>query len=54
MSEEEIIAKLRERTKGWALNDDKAWIKVKLGEVRAALEVIDRNPPVPRPIQKKG
>lgn len=41
MSDADQIEKLRQRVKGWSLNDDSAWIKVKAGELRAALRAID-------------
>lgn len=42
MSEtEDRIAKLRQRMEGWGRNDDPAWIKVKLGELRALFRAYD-------------
>lgn len=34
MSDDEIIERLRKRMDGWSLNDDSAWLKVKVGELR--------------------
>lgn len=40
-NDEVNISKFRSRTGGWALNDDKAWVSVKLGEMRSVLRQLD-------------
>lgn len=41
MNDADKIRKFRERAEGWSLNDDKAWVKVKVGEMRAVLKALD-------------
>ena len=42
MSDKDSIEKLRKRMDGWGLNDDPAWLKVKLGELRALFRAYDK------------
>lgn len=47
MTDEEKIQRFIRRMNGWSLNDDEAWVKVKLGEMRAIVKALiaaeDRN-----------
>lgn len=44
MRDDELIETFRKRAQSWAWNDDTAWVKVKLGEMRAILRILDTNP----------
>lgn len=42
----ELISKFRARTAGWGLSDGKAWVNVKLEEMRAVLTELDARAPL--------
>jgi hypothetical protein len=39
---EVLVRKFRSRAQYWRNNSDKAWVSVKLGEIRAVVDALDR------------